>query len=159
DADPAVRAAASAELAVDPSPRATELLLWQLYSDPMPEVRLAAVRAIELRGDPGLGPHLQRAASLDGSPEVRAAAAAAYERLWPLAKSPRRAGLLSILCPGCGHFYLRQTGTGFAYLGTSVALIGGAVWLLSNNDEPSDALDPAGVDRDPEDPLVLPLGA
>ncbi|HUS68915.1 MAG TPA: CPBP family glutamic-type intramembrane protease, partial [Kofleriaceae bacterium] len=72
-------------------------------------------------------------------------------------KSPVRAGVLSLLCPGCGHFYLRRTGTGLLYLGTTVAMVGGSVALLSNNDEPGDALDPAGVDRDPEDPLVLPL--
>jgi membrane protease YdiL (CAAX protease family) len=154
--DPAVRAAAADELAADHSRRAEELLVWQLLNDPVPEVRIAAAHALDRRGDPTLIGALERSAAADGSPEVRAAAEDARAHLWPLGKSPRRAGAFSLLCPGCGHFYLGDTTQGLLYLASTAALVGGAVGLLVDNDS-ADPLDPDAEDRDPEDPLALPL--
>lgn len=51
-------------------------------------------------------------------------------------KSPALAATLSILpvCPGCGHFYLEQYGTGAAYLGSAALLLGGLVATSSQAD-------------------------
>src|SRR5262249_35859958 len=80
------------------------------------------------------------AANADPDPTVRAAAQAAYDRLWPLAKRPRVAAWLSVLCPGCGHFYLRQPGTAALQLGAVAALLGGGLALAVPSADPNDSL-------------------
>lgn len=135
DPNPAVRTLAAADLATDPRYYARDFLIQLMQRDVDWTVRLAAVRAIERRRDPELADALKLASKLDPSPDVRAGAADAYEHLWPFAKSPKRAAGFSILCPGCGHFYLRQNGTGAAYLLSTAALVGSGLALVSRSDD------------------------
>ena len=145
DPDPSVRVRAASELSVDQDPRGEQMLEVLAQRDVDPTVRAAATGAIADRHDPRLDPVLERAAALDPDPGVRAAAAAARERLWPWQKQPRTAAGLSLLCPGCGQIYLRETGEGVALLGTSAALIGSGIFLL--RDAGSVSLDGASTTR------------
>ncbi len=156
DPEPRVRGEAALELSSDLSPTARALLITLLTRDQDETVRATAARALAQRGDASLSPLLEFAAAQDRSPVVRAAAAQAYDALWPLTKRPKLAGGFSLLCPGCGHFYLRRPGVAATYLATSVALVGGGLALLANNGAASSAgtFEPKA---DPEDPLALPL--
>jgi membrane protease YdiL (CAAX protease family) len=141
---------AADELVGDPSPQAAQMLLVLHQRDIDPAVRAHAAGAIAARHDPSLEEHLELSAARDPDPNVRAAAAAAQEKLWPWRKRPGTAAGLALLCPGCGHFYLRQKGTGAAYLGTQLALIGGTVLLLQDqtvdlNGASSSARGPIGI--------------
>ena len=135
--NPAVRSLAAADLAIDPQQRAVDMLIVLLQRDVDWTVRLSAARAIERRRDPALGDALKLASRFDPSPDVRRGAAEAYEHLWPFSKSPKGAAGYSLLCPGCGHFYLRQNGTGAAYLLTTAALLGSGLALISQSDDVS----------------------
>lgn len=108
------------------------MLLVLLQRDIDPAVRAHAAGAIAARHDTTLEDHLEVSAAKDPDPSVRAAAAAAQEKLWPWSKGPGAAAGLALLCPGCGHFYLRQNRTAAAYLGTQIALIGGTYLLLKD---------------------------
>lgn len=152
DPDPAVRAGAALELAYDPDPRATELLLVLHRRDVDPAVRSRAADAIALRRDPALEGALQLSAASDPDPAVRGASAAAHRRLWPWRKRPGMAAGLSLLCPGCGQLYLGQR-EGFAYLGATAALLGTSVALL--RDQPAISLDEPA--RSARVPIAIPL--
>ncbi|MEJ7602189.1 MAG: CPBP family intramembrane glutamic endopeptidase [Kofleriaceae bacterium] len=130
DPAPAVRAAAAAELAADPSPPAVQLLVIMQQRDVDPGVRASAAQAIELRKDPSLDPVLERAAASDPDPAVRAAAAEAHRKLYPWRKRPGTAAGLSLLCPGCGQIYLGKRAEGVAQLGATAALLASTVLLL-----------------------------
>ena len=130
DQNPAVRVHAADELTGDPDPRAGDMLIVLAQRDIDPAVRAAAAAAIAERRDPTLDDALEQSATRDPDPAVRDAAAAAHERLWPWLKQPRTAAGLSLLCPGCGQIYLRETGEGAAMLATTAALIGSGVVLL-----------------------------
>jgi membrane protease YdiL (CAAX protease family) len=145
DPDPHVRSAAAGELVGDPDPRAGEMLVVLAQRDVDPSVRAAASGAIADRHDPHLDGVLEQAAARDPDPAVRAAAAAAHERLWPWQKQPRTAAGLSLLCPGCGQLYLRETTEGAALLGASAALVGSGIYLL--RDAGSVSLDGASTTR------------
>src|SRR5262245_441009 len=95
-----------------------------------PGVGIAAARAITDRDDPAFAATLEDSAARDPDPAVRSAAASSYERLWPWGKSPRAATGLSLLCPGCGQIYLRETGEGAALLATTVGLLAGGIVLI-----------------------------
>jgi membrane protease YdiL (CAAX protease family) len=144
-----VRAAAATELARDPNPRAVQTLIRLLTRDSSEEVRHSAVLAIEDRGDPGLAPLLRAVGGADPSPTVRTVAAASAIRLAALGKKPRVAAGLGILCPGCGHLYLQQHHPGFAYLGTTGALLVLGASLLAN--------DSTSTRENPAEPLAIPL--
>ncbi len=145
DPDPGVRVHAAGELVGDEDPRAGEMLVVLAQRDVDPGVRAAATGAIAERHDPRFDPVLEQAAALDPDPGVRAAAARAHERLWPWQKQPRTAAGLSLLCPGCGQIYLRESGEGAALLASSVALIGSGIFLL--RDAGSVSLDGASTTR------------
>jgi membrane protease YdiL (CAAX protease family) len=128
--DPAVRATAADELVFDPTSAASQMLLTLHMRDVDPTVRAHAAGAILRRHDTSLDYALEASAQRDPDPTVRAASSAAFKRLHAWRKSPGTAGALSLLCPGCGHFYLGDP-VGLAYLVPSVALVGGGVALLS----------------------------
>jgi membrane protease YdiL (CAAX protease family) len=151
DPDPAARASAADELALDPSPRAVELLLVLHRRDVDPGVRGRAADAIALRRDPALVGALQLSAASDPDPGVRDASAAAYRRLRPWAKRPGLAAGLSLLCPGCGQLYLDER-EGAAYLGTTAALIGTSIGLLAGQEISID-----GPARSARVPIAFPL--
>jgi membrane protease YdiL (CAAX protease family) len=158
DAAPRVRAQAAEELAEDPSRRAGDLLYLMLLRDVDEGVREIAARALERRRDPNYGAVLEHAARHDPSPRVRAAAGRAREKVWAFSKRPRLAAGFGLLCPGCGHFYLQRHDDGLAYLGATGAMVGGALLLVSDNDDGPHLGDPERLDSiDPEDPLVVPL--
>ena len=123
DPNPTVRAEAAADLAVDPDPRAAQMLAVLLQRDTTPSVRGAAAAAIAARRDPDLDDLLTAAAATDPDQSVRAEAQAAHEKLYPWSKRPGTAAGLSLLCPGCGEIYLGNTGTGAAQIGVTAALI------------------------------------
>ena len=123
DPDPAVRMRAADGLVADPSPEATDMLLVLHQRDVDPEVRASAADAIARRRDPRLEPALEQSALADPHPMVRAAAARARERLWPWNKEPSSAAGWSLLCPGCGQFYLRNPTAGAGQLAAAAALI------------------------------------
>lgn len=152
--EPAARAAAAGELAFDPSPRGTKLLLTLQRRDVDPAVRRSAAAAIAERRDPLLGESLRTAAASDPDPGVRGAAASAHARLWPWRKQPHTAAALSLICPGCGQAYLGARGEAAAYLSATAALAGTSVALLRGQDvtlggEASSARVPAAI------PLIL----
>ncbi len=128
--DPAVRVTAIDELVFDPTRPASQMLLTLHMRDADPTVRAHAADAIVRRHDTSLDYALEASAQRDPDPGVRAAAATAYGRLHAWRKSPGTAGALSLLCPGCGHFYLGKD-VGWAYLIPSVALVGTGIALLS----------------------------
>jgi len=149
--DPSVRMAAAAELGSSTDPRAASMLLVLLQRDIDPGVRRAAAVALANTREPSYASALHYAARRDPSPQVRDAAYRAYDRLWPLGKRPGTAAGLSILCPGCGKFYLRKSDEGLLYLGTTAALLVGGVAMLSDSegggalDSMDDANDPIGL--------------
>jgi membrane protease YdiL (CAAX protease family) len=150
--DPAVRAQATRELARQATPQALAWLAYLLRSDASPAVRAAAAGAIADTGIPHYEVVLEVAARSDPDQSVRRAASAAHERLWPMGKSPRLAGGLSLLCPGCGHFYLRRPGKGLGFLLGTAALLGTGIGLLGSA--------PGGLDGGFEDargPIGLSL--
>jgi membrane protease YdiL (CAAX protease family) len=133
DPDPAARAAAADELAFDPAPAATRMLVVLLGRDVDPAVRARAAAAIQHRRDTSLASAVEVAAARDPDPTVRTTALAAHRRLAAWSKRPGTAAGLSLLCPGCGQFYLGNSLEGAAVLGSAVALIGGAVALTSGH--------------------------
>jgi len=130
DPDPAVRAEAAADLAVDPDPHASAMLHTLLQRDGAPPVRAAAAAAIAARRDPDLDGWLTTAASSDPDPGVRAAAAAAHAQLVPWGKRPGTAAGLSLLCPGCGELYLGHTDVGAEQLAATATLITSGALLI-----------------------------
>ncbi|MEO8701454.1 MAG: CPBP family glutamic-type intramembrane protease [Kofleriaceae bacterium] len=149
--DPIVRASATDELAFDPSPQATQMLLVLLRRDRDPGVRARAASAIEARRDTNLDSELRRAAAADPDPGARAAAATAYRRLRPWRKRPGTAAGLSLLCPGCGQVYLGDN-TGYANLAATATLFTTAVVMLRGHEVALDgAADSAQV------PIALQL--
>ena len=154
DPDPVARMKAADELVGDPSPQAAKMLLVLNQRDIDPAVRAHAASAIAARHDPALEDSLEASAARDPDPAVRAAAEAARVKLWPFSKRPGTAAGLALLCPGCGHFYLRQPGVGATYIGAQVALIGGAVLLLQDHEL---ALD--GTSDSAQVPIALQLAA
>jgi membrane protease YdiL (CAAX protease family) len=133
DRDPAVRARGADGLVADPAPEATRMLLLLHQRDIDPAVRAYAADAIARRRDPRLETALALSAERDPDPAVRAAAARARDRLWPWDKSPNAAAGWSLLCPGCGQFYLRNYATGAVQLAAAVGLIAGGAALISGH--------------------------
>jgi membrane protease YdiL (CAAX protease family) len=131
-ADPNERASAADELAYDPHPAARDMLITLHMRDIDPVVRTRAAEAIVRRRDTSLVGVLATSAQRDPDLAVRVAATRAHRELRAWRKRPGTAGALSLLCPGCGHFYLGDDGgQGLAYLVSSVALVGGGLSLLA----------------------------
>jgi membrane protease YdiL (CAAX protease family) len=129
--DPAQRSEAAAALAAIGTHDAIDRVTALLRSDGDPAVRVAAVRAFAATGNPHHQALLQAAAATDPDAEVRAAAASGAHTLWVMSRRPRHAGGFSLLCPGCGYFYLHQPGRALGYLGVTAGLIGGALALAA----------------------------
>jgi len=106
------------------TPAAVDLELAMLQRDIDPRVRAAAAAALSDSHDPALAPALAYAAVADPDPLVRAFAARSRAALEPLAKRPKLAAGFSVLCPGCGYFYLGQPDRAARFL-----IVSG--WLLT----------------------------
>jgi len=157
DADPAVRADAASELAAQPTDDAVRMLILMLRHDVDPSVRRAAADAMATTRMAGLAPFLEEAAVSDPDPAVRDAARMAKRRLWIRSRQPRLAAAYSALCPGCGHFYLQMPGRGAAILAPTVALLGGGIALMVDNDEVPELGNPDDPNLDAKDPVGFHL--
>jgi hypothetical protein len=155
--DPAQRQLAAPELAALQTPRAEAVLVLMLQRDIDPRVRQAAATALAGTHNPELAHAARYASEADPDPGVRAAAGASYQALWPFSKRPKRAAAFSFLCPGCGHFYLRQPGKAVALLGSTLGLVAGALPFLLNNPT-AERIDGTRVRLDDDDdPVAIPL--
>jgi membrane protease YdiL (CAAX protease family) len=96
-------------------------------------VRAHAADAIAERRDPAFLEPLERSAKSDPDAAVRSSALAARQRLWRASRDPHTAAVWSLLCPGCGQFYLHDTSTGVAQLVAAAALIGGGAALVNGD--------------------------
>ncbi|HVX96518.1 MAG TPA: CPBP family intramembrane glutamic endopeptidase [Polyangia bacterium] len=131
--DPAARVAAVGSLEVLATPAAFHLALIMMQRDLDPRVRAAAAVVLGASHDPDLAWALAWAAAADPDPTVRAAAAASHAAVAPFAKRPKAAAAFSVLCPGCGYFYLGNSGRGVAYLGAAGALIASGIVVLDHS--------------------------
>jgi membrane protease YdiL (CAAX protease family) len=131
--DPAVRIDAIARLEAQRRPAALNLIVVMLQRDVDPRVRAAAAAAAGRSRDGAYLDALEYAAHYDYDPYVRATARAAADALFPFTRRPKMAAGLSVLCPGCGYFYLHQPGRALAYMGTTGALIASAVVVDENS--------------------------
>jgi membrane protease YdiL (CAAX protease family) len=132
--DPAVRLAAVPSLQAAGTHAAWSLLVTLLQRDLDARVREAAAVALGASSDPDLLDVLDFAAHADPDPAVRAAAAGAHAALRPFSKRPKAAAGFSVLCPGCGYFYLGQPARAAAFLGSAGGLL--AATLLVERDSP-----------------------
>jgi membrane protease YdiL (CAAX protease family) len=135
--DPAARIAAVTSLAALATPAALDLLAVMLTRDIDPRVRAWAATALGASRNPDFVPALEMAARADPDPAVRAAAEAAARAVGPFARRPKAAAGFSVLCPGCGYFYLREPARAIAFLGAAGALLGAA--LVVRDQTPVDA--------------------
>jgi membrane protease YdiL (CAAX protease family) len=131
--DPAARIAAVRVLAMIGSYPALQRATLMLQYDVDTRVRRAALEALAATGNHHLAPLIRAAAANDPDPDLRAAAARHAQRLAALAKRPGTAAGYSLLCPGCGYFYLGRPGRAAAYLGTTAALVAAAVAFASGD--------------------------
>lgn len=131
--DPAQRSQAIARLGALGTSSAFNLIAVMLQRDLDPRVRATAASALGESRDGGYLPLLEAASSYDYDPAVRVAARAAADAIFPFTRRPKVAAGLSVLCPGCGYFYLRQSGRAAAYLATTAALIAGTYAVVDNS--------------------------
>jgi membrane protease YdiL (CAAX protease family) len=132
-----VRFGAVTSLQALATPAAWNLLLVQLHWDFDPRVRAAAATALGASHDPGMLYALDDAAHSDFDPSVRAAAEAAHASLAPFAKRPKMAAGFSVLCPGCGYFYLGENERALAYLGATAGLVVATLVALNHHTDAS----------------------
>jgi membrane protease YdiL (CAAX protease family) len=115
------------------TPAAINLELAMLQRDIDPRVRAAAAAALGDSHDPALEPALAYAAVADPDPIVRAFAAGSRAAVAPFAKRPKLAAGLSVLCPGCGYFYLGRPDRAAAFLGAGAILLVSGIVVLENS--------------------------
>jgi hypothetical protein len=137
DPDVATRVGAVASLQALGTPAALELERVMLQRDLDPRVRAAAAAALGATHDAGYEFTLAYAAAADPDPGVRAAAAASRAAVAPFAKRPKLAAGLSVLCPGCGYWYLGRPQDAIAFLGVGAALLG--TGIVVQEESPVDA--------------------
>jgi membrane protease YdiL (CAAX protease family) len=128
--DGAVRLAATTSLGRIWTLAARDRLVQMASLDGDPHVRASAIRVLASTRDPALAPLFTGIAANDPDPQVRGIAADARTQVQTFSRRPRTAAGLSLICPGCGYFYLRQPGRAVAYLGATAALLGASVALL-----------------------------
>lgn len=75
-------------------------------------------------------------------------------RVEPARVQPGRAVAWSLLCPGCGYFYLDQPGTAAAFLAPAAAMLGTGAFLLLDEPELGNQDDPA---LEADDPIAMQL--
>jgi membrane protease YdiL (CAAX protease family) len=131
--DAATRQGALVSLQALGTPAAFQLALVMLQRDLDPRVRASAAAVVAASHDPDFRGALAYAAAADPDPAVRGSAAAARAALAPFAKRPKVASGFSVLCPGCGYFYLGRPERAIAYLGTTAALIGAGLAVQSSS--------------------------
>jgi membrane protease YdiL (CAAX protease family) len=133
DPDPAVRSRAADELVADPAQQGIDFLLVLEQRDVDPAVRAHAAAAIAERSDPSLLDVLDSSARADPDPAVRDAALRARDRLWRRSRDPHVAAAWSLLCPGCGQFYLHNATAAEAQLIATAGLLVGGQLLVGND--------------------------
>jgi membrane protease YdiL (CAAX protease family) len=105
------------------TPAAINLELAMLQRDVDPRVRAEAAAALGASREPAIEPALRYASAADLDPNVRAAAAASLAAIMPFTKRPKLAAGFSVLCPGCGYFYLGRPERAGAFLGAAAGLL------------------------------------
>jgi hypothetical protein len=131
--DPGARLGAIGPLRDLGTPAAFTVVTMMLQRDFDPRVRWSAALALGASRDPGVEGPLDYAARFDADPAVRAAAAQARAAVAPFDRRPKLAAGLSLLCPGCGYFYLHESGRAIAYLLGAVSLVAGGVAVIENS--------------------------
>jgi membrane protease YdiL (CAAX protease family) len=132
--DPATRIAAVHGLSALGLPQAQDRIALMAQADVDVRVRLVAIESLIDTHLPNLHPLLEGIAARDPDATARARAAEGARLLRAFGKSPSAASGFSILCPGCGYFYLRQPGRAAAYLGATGALVATGVALAAGED-------------------------
>jgi hypothetical protein len=112
------------------TPAAYNLVLVMLQRDLDPRVRAAAAAALGASRDPDFAFALGYAAGADPDPSVRAAAAASHAVVAPFDKRPKVAAGFSVLCPGCGYFYLGQPERAVGFLAAAAGLFATGLVVL-----------------------------
>src|SRR5450432_1860994 len=115
------------------TPAAWNLVLALMQRDVDPRVRAAAARALGASHDPEYSSALAYAGQEDPAPDVRAAADASRVAVAPFAKRPKVAAAFSLLCPGCGYFYLGRADRGLDYLGAAAGLVAAGAIVLEQS--------------------------
>jgi membrane protease YdiL (CAAX protease family) len=133
DPDPAVRSRAADELVADPAQQAIDFLLVLEQRDIDPAVRAHAAEAVAERRDPSFLDVLDSSARADPDSAVRGAALHARERLWRRSRDPHVAAAWSLLCPGCGQFYLHNATAAEAELVAAAGLVVGGQLLVGGD--------------------------
>jgi membrane protease YdiL (CAAX protease family) len=155
--DGTVRLAATAALARIGTAATRDRLMLMAHADIDPRVRASAVKLLGDARDPGARYLLRAIAASDPDPFVRNLALQAEAQVAAFTRSPRSAAGYSLICPGCGYFYLRQPARAAGYLGTTAALIGASLALASGGSGSLQADEP-GPNRQPTTaPLAVPL--
>jgi membrane protease YdiL (CAAX protease family) len=142
--DVATRQGALASLQALGTPAAFQLALVMLQRDLDPRVRATAAAVLGAPRDPDFIPALTYASNADPAPEVRAAATASLEATAPFAKRPKLAAGFSVLCPGCGYFYLGQPQRAAAFLGATAGLVAAGILVLEESPRASDGSHDSG---------------
>ena len=133
DPDPSLRSRAADELVADPAQQGIDFLLVLEQRDVDPAVRAHAAAAIAERSDPSFLDVLASSARADPDPVVRDAALRARDRLWRRSRDPHVAAAWSVLCPGCGQFYLHDSTAAEAQLIATAGLLVGGQLLVGND--------------------------
>jgi membrane protease YdiL (CAAX protease family) len=131
--DVETRLGALASLQALGTPAAFQLVLAMLQRDLDPRVRAAAAGALGGSRDPAFVPALGYAAVADPDPSVRAVAAAARAAVAPFEKRPKVAAAFSVLCPGCGYFYLGHPEQAIGYLSAAGGLLTAGLVVFENS--------------------------
>jgi hypothetical protein len=131
--DVATRQGAIASLQAIETPAAWELVLAMLQRDLDPLVRASAALALGTSHDPAFASALAYAVGADPDASVRAAAAASQAAVAPFGKRPKVAAGFSVLCPGCGYFYLGQADRAVGFLGGAAGLLAAGYVVLEES--------------------------
>jgi membrane protease YdiL (CAAX protease family) len=153
--DPGWRQRAIAELQELGTPAAWHLVTVMLQRDFDARVRWSAAVALGASHDPDVEPMLAAAARMDPDPAVRSAAAVSRAAVAPFGLRPKVAAGFSLLCPGCGYFYLGDTTRALGFLGAAAALVGTGFAVLEASPLVRDADGNLGHDGGRAMPLFM----